>query len=881
MKMSYSLTKITERFRVRGFAIQSAMQFCMRGIFAIVLLLTTVSSAAFAQSTKVKGRVTDATDGEGIPFASVFFVGTTIGVSTDLDGYFTLETRDTAVSVLRAAMLSYESCDIPVKRGAFQELNFVLKPERNMLQQIVVKPDNRYIRHILKQIEKGKRLHNPENREHYDCDIYNKMELDLTNADERINNKLLRKNFGFVFNYMDTSVVSGQPYLPIMISETSSHFYRRNNPSASKEIIMASKISGVNDESTFAQFTGNMHVRTNFYDDFIRIFDVMIPSPVSGPNVFYDYYLIDSLDISGRKTYKIRFHPAKMISSPAFDGEMNVDAEDFAIREIHAKLRKGSNVNWIRDLVLDAEYDRLENDIWFYKQDRLYADFSATMRDSSKMISFLGHRQIDYMNPRFDRPMPDSVSRMLVNVASMPDVLGKDDSYWDKVRPYALTEKESNIYKMVDSIKSVPLYKSIYTVVNTFINGYYERDRIGFGPYFKLFSFNDLEGARFQFGARTNSGFSKKLRLMAYAAYGTKDRAVKGGATVEYMFGNQPTRKLLFSAKRDVLQLGRSSGSLAEANIMSSILAKNNSSKLSPVNDYSVSYQHELNENVNLGIAIESRRVFSNSYVPMFTPDSAHVNSVGATQLHLSARFSWQETVTRGNFDKYYVQSKFPVLTFDVIGAVKSSNNDYSYLRMESTVQYRLQLPPAGISRIEVSGGRIIGKVPYPFLKLHEGNGTFFFDPNSFACMDFYEFASDTWVTMFYEHNFKGFFLGKIPLMKRLQWREVFTLKTAYGTLSKGNNGITDGKIGNPESTIPGTGEEAMYEGMESEILFPDGMGSLKRPYVEMGVGVSNIFRVFRVDCFWRMTHRHKTIHGVRMKADHRVAVNFGVEFRF
>lgn len=850
-------------------------------IAAVMLMSLLFPSFVAAQTTKVKGRVTDASTGEGIPFASVFFVGTSIGVSTDMDGYYTLETRDPKATLLRAAMLTYEQKDIPVKIGTFQEVNFSLKPEDNQLQQIVVKPDNRYIRYILKQIEKGKERHNPENRDQYDCEIYNKMELDLTNADERIKSKLLRKNFGFVFNYMDTSVVSGQPYLPIMISETSSHFYRRSNPSATKEIINASKISGINDEATFAQFTGNMHVRTNFYDDFINLFEVMIPSPVAGPNVFYDYYLIDSLNIDGRKTYKLRFHPAKMISAPAFDGEMNVDAEDFAVREIHAKLKKGSNVNWIRDLVLDAEYQRLDNNIWFYKQDKLYADFSITMRDSSKMMSFLGHRQVDYMNPRFDRPMPDSVSKMLVNVAMRPDVLVNDESYWEKVRPYELTEKESNIYKMVDSIKSVPLYKNIYTIVNTIINGYYEGDYVGYGPYFKLFSFNNLEGARFQFGARTNSGFSKKLRLMAYGAYGTKDKGIKGGTTLEYVFNNQPTRKLTLSAKRDVLQLGRGTDSFTEGNIMSSLLAKGNSQKLSPVNDYSVSYQHELNENVNLGVALESRRVFSNDYVPMFAPDSSHVNSVGATQLHLTARFSWQETVTRGTFDKYYIQSRYPILTFDVIGAVKSSNNDYSYLRLESKIQYGLQLPPAGVSKIELSSGRIIGKVPYPFLKLHEGNGTFFFDPSSFACMDFYEFASDTWVTMFWEHNFKGFFLGKIPLMKRLQWREVFTLKAAYGTLSRQNNGITDGKIGNPSSTIPGTGEGALYEGMESEVLFPEGMGSLKRPYIEMGVGVSNIFRVFRVDCFWRMTHRHKTINGVRTKADHRVAVNFGVELAF
>mgnify|MGYP003584478528 CR=1 FL=1 len=843
----------------------------------IILSLPAVSAA---QTTKVKGRVTDAATGDPIPFASVFFKNTTIGVSTDLDGYYTMETRKPTEGILCAMIIGYDQQEFPVVKGGFKEVNFALNEQVANLNAIVVRPDDHYVKSILQKIEDNKYRNNPSEKERYDCGIYSKMELDLTNADEQIKNKLLRKNFGFVFDYMDTSVISGQPYLPVMISEANSHYYHQKTPVVNKEVIKASKISGIKDEYTLAQFTGNMNVKTNFYDNYITIFGVQLPSPISSVgDVYYNYYLIDSTMIDGRKTYKIRYHPSKLVSSPVFDGEMSIDARDFALREIHAKLKKGSNVNWIRDLVIDVENGRvpgggskksgdgLQDSTWFFKQDRVYADFSVTLRDSSKMISFLGRRQVDYIQPRFDTQLPDSVAKVNTSVIVNGNVLNNDEAYWDKVRPYALTTKESNIYKMVDSIKNVPLYRNIYTVLNTVFNGYYNTKYVGFGPYFKIFSFNNLEGARFQFGVRTTDGLSKKWRFMLYGAYGTKDQKFKGGGTVEYVFNTQPTEKLTLSFKHDVLQLGKGIDAFTESNILSSVLAKGGSQKLSPVNDFSLQYLHEWRTGFDNTFAIESRRIYSNRYVPMFTPDSTHVTSVAANQFHYTARFSWNETVTRGVFDKQYMFTKFPVITVDLIAAVKGlSSNSYGYFRAEGNIEYNLQLPPVGVSNIKLSGGRILGHVPYPLLKLHEGNGTYFFDKTAFTCMDFYEFASDTWVTFFYEHNFKGFFLGKIPLLKRLQWREVFTYKAAYGTLSKRNNGTTvDGN---------GTASKAV-------LLFPEKMTSLKRPYMEAGVGISNIFRMFRVDATWRLTHRDRTINGVTKPVNHRFTLTFGIELRF
>ena len=831
-----------------------------RLIWYILLLLLPVQflcEGVAAQSTRVRGRVTDARTGEPIPLASVVFRGLPIGVTTDFEGLYFLETRDT-VSALQVAFMGYQMQTVPITPHAFNAVDVRLEPVEFSVDEIVVTPGPNPALPILRNVIRNKPRNNPDQIAQYRCETYTKMELDLANIGSSFKNKRLQRNFGFVFEYLDTSAVTGKPYLPVMISEASAEYYHRKSPSFSREIIRASRISGIEEEYSLAQFTGHMHGNVNFYDNYIDIFNVRFASPLSeSGTVFYKYFLVDSTYIDGRKTYKIRFHP-KGLSTPVLDGEVDIDSATYALRSAQVKMAKGVNVNWVRHLVLETE-NRLVNDsVWFKKQDRLLADFSVVMSDSAKIVSFLGHRQIDYSNVVLGAEIPAEVLRLDNNVVIHGEVLNNDEHFWEKVRPYALSDKEKEIYTMVDSIKSVPLYQNIYTIVSAIFGGYYNTKYVGLGPYYKLFSFNRLEGMRFQLGVRTTSDFSKRVRLSGYLAYGTKDEALKGGGGVELSFGRQPTRKLSLFYKHDALQLGAGINALTEGNILSSILSRGGNERLSMVNQGDLFYEHEWREGFSNLYGIQMQKVFANRYVPMLRPDSSHVGSVASMSLRVGVRLSKDEMMVRQYFDKYPLGSVYPIITLNFTAGIKGVfRNDFEYYRLDGSIRYNLDLPPIGTSQIVVSGGKIFGRVPYPLLKLQEGNGTYFYDPYAFSCMNYYEFASDAWVAWFYEHHFKGFFLGKIPLMKRLKWREVFTFKGVYGTLSRKNNG-----------SLPAT---------EAILLFPRGMSSVSTPYLETGVGIENIFRLFRVDAIWRLTHRQKE-SGEDIQ---NFAVNFGVDLKF
>lgn len=825
--------------------------------YCFLIFLLFFTSIGLAQSTRVRGKVTDAKTGEVLPLVNVVFKGTTIGVTTDFDGAYFIETR-ADVHDLQVSFVGYEAQTVKTNSGSFNAIDFKLVPLTFDLDEVMVSPGENPALVILRNVHKNRKYNNHEERAQYFCSTYTKMELDITNIKPEFRNKKLQKNFGFVFNYMDTSVITGKAFLPVMISEASADYYYRKNSKLTREIVKASRISGIEEDFTLAQFTGHLHVNLNLYDNYIDVFDVKFASPLSEHGqLYYKYFLVDSMKINGRKTYKIRFHP-KGISTPVLDGEVNIDSLTWGMESAKVKMMKGLNVNWIRDLVVENQSMLVGDSLWFPKQDKIFADFTIHMADSSKIMAFLGHRQVDYSDVRFNTAIPDEVLKMDNNVMINQNVLNSDEEYWTSVRPYELSGREKQIYGMVDSIKNVPLYRNIYDLIQTTLLGYYNTKYVGFGPYYKLYSFNKLEGNRFQLGARTTTDFSKKIQFFGYGAYSTKGNKLKGGGGLKYLFNELPASMLTLSYKYDVLQLGAGVNAFTEGNILSSVFSRGNNERLSLVNQWDVKFEKEWRQGITNVFSARVRDIYTSPYVQFIRPDGSVLNSIHTSVLGISTRLSKDEIIIRNTFDKFSMGSDYPIVGIDVSAGLKGIfKNDYEYYRLELSGAYTVNIAPVGYSAIMVSGGKIFGKVPYPLLKLHEGNATYFYDPYAFSCMNFYEFASDLWGALYWEHHFKGFFLGKIPLLKKLKWREVFTFKALVGRLSDKNNG-----------SLPGT---------DAVLLFPEGMSSVSKPYFETGIGIENIFRIFRIDAIWRLSHR-QDVPGQNVQ---NFAINFSIHLNF
>jgi len=833
-------------------------------LIALAALLGAWSQpCAQAQTTKVRGRVLDASDDSPIAFAAVFFVDaygkpTTVGTSTDLDGYFTLSTRDGSLTLLRASILGYNPGETDINKGIYNEVTIHMIPLENRLDAVTVKADNHRARKLLADIDAARDRNNPEKQRYYSCDVYSRIEGDLTHPREQLQSKAIRKQWGFIFDYVDTSEVSGVPYLPVVINETVSRRVHFGDPVNDSETVIANKLSGADQTGNLvSQFTGSMHLKDNFYEQFINAFNIEIPSPANSNGLlFYNYYIVDSLDINGRQTYRVRYHPKQGISTPAFDGEMLVDTGDWALRSVKARLVRGQNVNWLRDMVYEMDFDRRDDSTWFYKSSNLYGDLSIFLGDSTKTISVIGRRALEFSNPSFVQDSLSRDSRSKSVVAVTEDASAKDDAYWAQMRPYPLSKREEDTYNMVDRIQGTKLYTSLYDVVYMIINGYYETNKVEFGPYLKIFSFNQLEGFRLRVGMRTNHSWSATDRLTVYAAYGFGDKQPKGGVSWEHLFSKDPTSKLTLDAHYDVFQMGRGTYRFTEGNILASIMGGSNTSKLCPVTEGSALFEYEFSPRLNFAGSIMYREYHGNSFIPLTVP------TIPTAEARATFRLSRQETVIRGYFIKTYTHTDYPVLTFDLgAGAAWMSSEMRPYVRPEISFDWKTRIPPLGMTKLHLNVGTLFGRVPYPLLHIHEGNGTFIIDKTAFSTMNYMEFGSDTWATLLWDHNFYGFFLGKIPLLKKLQLREAFIFKATWGLLRNENDG-TYGADGN--ALIP----------------FPMGMRALgKVPYIETGFGITNILRLFRVDFVWRVTHRNDV--DAKINPPRNFVVNLGVELRF
>ncbi|MBR4325872.1 MAG: carboxypeptidase-like regulatory domain-containing protein [Bacteroidales bacterium] len=800
----------------------------MKYLFTFLTTILIAIGAAQAQ-TKVRGTVTDGETGEPLPFVSIVFTGTTTGTITDIDGNFFLQGHVNS-DTLEFSMMGYTPYFYKVQRDAYQEINVVMDPDSYELNEIVVHPGENPAWRIMRNVAANRKKNDPDRLDSYKFEVYNKMEVDINNIREDFTDRAILRNFSFIMNYADTSAETGKVYLPVMISETLSEISHSKNPSRKKEVIKASKISGVENESV-SQYTGQMYLEANIYKNYIPAFGHEFVSPVSDLwKANYKFYLLDSAYQEGHYLYHISFRP-KHKQTYTFSGDMWIADTTWAVKKVQAKMATDVNINYINNYIITQEYDMVDS-AWFLIKEEMFMDINFT--DST--MGFFGRKTMSRrnveINPIFGN---NDFSQVAAEETIVEDGANqKDESYWAQSRHEQLNEKERNIYQMVDSIKEVPAFKTITNTVEMFISGYYPVGWWEIGPYFSFLSHNEIEGWRVRFGGQTNANFSPKIRLSAYGAYGFKDEKFKYGAGVLYLFNKSPRRSVSVNAKHDYEKLGQSINALSEDNIMSTILARTKNIHLLLVDEYKAEYEHEFFNGFSNSIGAQYRNITPSKYIPFRNASLDYdYKQLTSYEAYYKLHFCYNEKFVTGDFKRVSMGSGgYPAFDLELTAGTWDDRGNYKkYYRIIGMISQKVSLGPLGKTRYIIEGGKVFGTVPFPLLKLHEGNETYAFDKYAFNMMNLYEFASDTYASATVEHHFNGFIFNRLPLLRKLKWREIVYGKGLIGDISSRNcrkNAIMD---------------------------FPSSLGDVNKPYFEAGVGIENIFRFFRVDGVWRLTH--------------------------
>ena len=811
-------------------------------IFILVFFL--VNTSLLAQKTIVNGKITDKNTGEVLPFVNVVFQNSKIGTSTDINGNYSLVTYYPTDS-LQVSSLGYRTIAKRVRKDQSQTINFELSAGDVVLETVEIKYKGNPAHAILDRVYEYKEVNNKEKYDYYKYEAYNKVEFDLNNITEEFKNKKMFRKFQFIFDYVDTT--EEKEFLPMFMTESVSDFYFRRSPKSEREYIKASQVSGTSNES-ITQFLGDMYQKVNIYENYINVFGKSFVSPIADfGKTFYRYYLLDSVYLGGRYCYKIDFVP-RQPQEPVFKGTMWINDTTYAVKRIEAGINEQANINFINGFKVVQEYEKVANQFWMLKRDELVVDFQI----GENVIGLYGRKSTSYKDFEINVEQPKEFYDGIDNVNVLQGANKKDEEYWISARHDTLTKNQLGIYEMVDSVKDVPAFRTLLDVVQLIFTGYREQGNFEIGPYFNLYSFNPVEGNRIRLGGRTSNKFSTRVMFNGYLAYGFLDKKFKYNAGVRYKLNENPRQWLEFQYKNDLEQLGQSENAFAEDNFLGSFLRRNPNTKLTGVESYVASYEREWITGFSNTLLLRHRsmRPLGSLEYRRFDEETGIVDDelINTAEIGLYTRFAYKEKYVEGEFDRISLGSKYPILELLLgFGFKGPLNGDYNYQKVEFAVSDDISIGIFGHTDFRVTAGKYFGTLPYTLLEIHNGNETYFLDQRAFNLMNFFEFISDEYATLMMSHHFDGFFLNKIPLMRKLKWREVASFRTVAGRLSQKNR---------------------------TELIIPENIYELNVPYMEVGLGIENIFKFLRFDALWRLNYLdHPNIN--------RFGVVGTVEFRF
>ena len=326
----------------------------------LLLLLCCWQTLAWGQFT-IHGRVVDADTKEGIPFANVFFEGTTLGASTDVDGYYEFKVKKLN-EALSASAIGFEAQRKALNPdSAEQEVNFYLGSSALTLDEVVViageNPANRIVRGII-----GKKEENRIDALHsFQYESYSKIELDLENINPKLQQSKLLKPFAFVFENID-STSDEKPFLPVYINEALSDVYYVREEGKPKSIIQAQRTSGT-DNQTIIEYIKRIHQDYSIYDDWIYVLEKPFVSPFSKSGLgYYEYYILDSAFVQGHWSYQLKFKP-KRKQENTFYGDFWVADSVFAVERVNMRMSPDVNINPVSRIIIYEEFAP-QDSIW-------------------------------------------------------------------------------------------------------------------------------------------------------------------------------------------------------------------------------------------------------------------------------------------------------------------------------------------------------------------------------------------------------------------------------------------------------------------------------------------------------------------------------------
>lgn len=847
------------------------MSFPKRSLLGITMgfLYFSICYPQNSNPTIVRGLITDTTSNEPLPAVYVMFMNSTTEAITNEEGVFSIQTHDTT-SYLIITYVGYKTTIVHIASGKNQFLHIKLAPQAEQLKEVVVrgKRKQRYRNkgnpavEIIEEVIKHKLSNRIENIDYLEYKKYQKVLLSLDHVNPKLEGTKLMKPFRFVLENTDSTIIPGLKLLPVYLKENFSDYYYRKNPPASREIVTAEKLVSFDeyfDRKAITASINYLYQDIDIYNNNIDLLGNQFLSPIASiAPAFYEFFISDTVVLDSSKCVRLAFAPRNKTDF-LFQGYMFVTLDSlYAVKKITMQVNRKINLNWVKSIDVDLEFKNKGRG-WMLSQNEMNIDFGITKNS----MGLYGQKTIIYSNYNVNTKLEDTIFQIEPSVMN-EEPTEKDELYWTQNRPVKLRTSEHNVYVYMDSLRQLPAFRRDMDILLLLSLGFLRTGPFEIGPTTTLYSHNPIEGSRVRLGVRTNRKFNHKLFLETYGAYGFTDQKFKSYVNAVYSLNDKsirefPLKSVGFSFQNDLKIPGEELQYAQSDNILLSFKRGTNN-KMYFNKTYRIEHINEFTNHFSYSLAYEYRQMKPVGNLFFNTTNYANyfdnVDRLNVGQLSLDLRYAPHEKYVQGSLYRALIASKYPVIDLKLIAGAKLLGSDYNFRNIQASISKRFYLSLLGYTDVELDGGKIFGHVPYPLLVIHRANQTYSYQPLSYNLMNFLEFVSDQFVSLNVDHNFNGFFFNRVPLIKRLKFREAVTFKALYGNLSVTNNPAyrTD-----------------LFKFPTDQNGNPLTFTLDKKPYMEAGFGITNIFKFFRVDYVIRLSYlNHPDISKSGIRFDYK-----------
>lgn len=799
-----------------------------------------------SQTSTVKGKVTDLKTGEPITGASIKFAGTEEFTSSNFEGNFTIKTSS-ASDTLIISYVGYETQRIFISRGSSLTLNIkMVNKELVFTGARASTKINRAIK-IIENAQNNKQNYNFEQLNSFECESFTKIQIAVNNVSEDLKNKKLLKSVEGIFDTMSyLSEDKGKQVLPIFISENLSNFYYNKNPRLNKEVIIASRVKGigVEDGSFLSQLLGSTFQQYNFNDNILPILQKNFISPIAKSSfTYYNFKMAGSDYVPGtnRKIYQIEVTPKNPLDL-VFTGYIWIEDSTFALTRLTLSITNKANLNFVEKLKITQELQKTAAGAFVPVKSRILIDIAEISKNSAGMIALFtnSYEKISVNTDRspkfFDYP-----------ITLLEDATSRSDEFWDTARHEDLSKDEQRALMKIDTLTNVKVIKNYVEFINILFNGYKSVGKFDLGPYALLYGYNVLEGHRIRVGAKTNFSFNKKYIFSGYGAYGFKDMQWKYKLQAERVISRKHWTMTGISYKKDVEQIGVTDDYYGSSNLFTAVSVFA-ASQLNRTKESKFWFNSEFTKGWNAKVVLMHKEY-------QFEPVNNKFNFAYYEKMHLGdSVISSDFTNTTATFSlrwapkEYYLQNDNERVRQSKPGGLALAVNytrgfkgvlgsRFNYNRVTASVEKGLSFGYWGRTDFTLTTTKIFETLPYPLLEVHRGNQSYIYSTSAYNQMDFFEFVTDQSLFFKMEHHFNGAILNRIPLMKKLKWREFVEGRAVMGSISDKNRAL-----------IP------LFDN-SGRTVSPLKNSISKEPYMEVAYGIENIFKVLQVVAIHRLSH--------------------------